>query len=75
MAEGKLIGPNHKPVVCVFEGGEGGSTTFLERFRAMLPPIEAGLLHILDGRDAPPIGRMAPGSRKRGVAIRRSPPT
>lgn len=49
IAEANLLDEDGKPIKAIFEGVEGGSATFISRFRGMLPDVEAGLLLVLDG--------------------------
>lgn len=49
VAEGRLLGPNGKPLIVVVEGVEPGGETKVARAVAMLPAVEAGLWYLLDG--------------------------
>jgi predicted phage terminase large subunit-like protein len=49
IAEAKLLDAKGKPIVVPIEDAEGGSTSFEERWHAVLPSYRAGLVHVLDG--------------------------
>lgn len=49
LAEGRLLGPGGVPITVVIVPVEGGSASFESRFQAMIPDIEAGLVHLYDG--------------------------